>query len=590
MTRVKSIAGLAGYERPLPLRMRFRFPTFGDALPVHRKPRVKLITIPWELEVPTLSLASIAAVTPAHFEVAIVDLLREHLFFDEPVDLVGISASTARIEAAYALSDLYRARGVRTVLGGHHGTAMPKEALEHFDAVVIGEGEVSWRRLCEEFLVDPKKVGGIYADPAPDPADLPQPRVDLMKIDRYGAYYYPIVGSRGCPEACSFCFAKRMTFGYRTYPISHVLEQIRRRPKWVRSLYFVDDNLAGDEAWTKELFQALAKQKVPFGMQVRHEFSQDPANLERAAAAGCSLISTGYESVNQTTLERTGKRALKDEYRRVIKNIFDAGIMPSGNWMFGFDWDGPEIFDETLEFLHSTLLMHSSFTTEIPFPGTPAFKKYKSEGRLLTEDYSRFLGKDSVVVKPLKMTPEQLRAGVRKVALGFHSPKAALRRSKLGLSNPKLGLAFPRAIRKPALVALNAYQVWQWHYRMSDPVQWLYQRLLEANRFQYLGDFLRGTNFRAQDHAPAEHRPRAHHSESPFLHRGGHTRTRHSPLVPLGMGPRRDEGHRHEEGNGHPHHECGGHECGGGHECHAHADGHLHEASDAVGGTGARAT
>ena len=79
--------------------------------PLHRRPRLKLITIPWELEVPTLSLASLAAVTPAAFDIAIVDLLRERLVFDEDTDLVGISASTARINAAYALADLYRARG-----------------------------------------------------------------------------------------------------------------------------------------------------------------------------------------------------------------------------------------------------------------------------------------------------------------------------------------------------------------------------------------------------------------------------------------------------------------------------------------------
>ncbi len=502
--------------------------------PRHRRPRVKLITLPWELEVPTLSLASIAAVTPPQFDVAIVDLLREQLFFDEEVDLVGITASTPRIDAAYALADLYRARGVKVVIGGHHVTALPQEGLRHADAVVLGEGETSWRRICEQWLSDPSKVGGIYRDPAPDPGALPQPRVDLMKIERYGAYYYPIIGSRGCPEACSFCFAKKMTMGYRTYPIAHVLEQIRRRPKWVKALYFVDDNLAGDPDWTKELFTALAKQPVPFGMQVRHEFSKSVDDLERAAAAGCSLISTGYESVNQRTLDRTGKRALKDEYRETIANVFDAGILPSGNWMFGFDWDGPEIFDDTLEFLHSTRLMHSSFTTEIPFPGTGAFKKYKAEGRLLTECYARYTGKDSVVVRPLNMSPRELQRGVRKVALGFHSPQAALRRSRLGLKNPKLGRAWPAWQRAPALLALNAFQVWQWHYRMVDPLVWLYQRLVSVNRYRYVSDLMRATNFHESPHAPAEEAPRRHESESPFFWRGGHKRTRAAALEPLG--------------------------------------------------------
>lgn len=57
-----------------------------------RRPKIKLIAIPWELEVPTLTLPSLAAVTPMQFDVAIVDLLRQQLFFDEEVDLVGISA------------------------------------------------------------------------------------------------------------------------------------------------------------------------------------------------------------------------------------------------------------------------------------------------------------------------------------------------------------------------------------------------------------------------------------------------------------------------------------------------------------------
>ncbi len=30
-----------------------------------------------------------------------------------------------------------------------------------------------------------------------------------MHLERYGAaYYYPLIASRGCPEACNFCFAK----------------------------------------------------------------------------------------------------------------------------------------------------------------------------------------------------------------------------------------------------------------------------------------------------------------------------------------------------------------------------------------------
>lgn len=497
-----------------------------------RRLKVKLITLPWELEVPTLGLASLAAVTPPQFDVAIVDLLRQHLFFDEPVDLVGISASTPRINAAYALADLYRARGVKVVMGGHHVTALPDEGLSHADAVVVGEGETSWVRICEQFLMNPSLVGGLYRDPPPDLARLPQPRVDLMHIDRYGSFYYPLIASRGCPEACSFCFAKKMTRGYRTYPIAHVLEQVRRRPKFIDASYFVDDNLPADPDYARELFRGLKGVGLRFGMQARHEFAQSYRDVELAREAGCLLISSGYESVSQKTLDQTAKHATVEENREAIANTFRAGVLPSGNWMFGFDTDTPDIFEQTLEFLDRSDLMHCSFTSEIPFPGTAAFNRYQREGRMLTQDYDRFVGKDEVVVRPLQMSPEALQAGIRRLALAFYSPSRCTRRAVRGLKNEKLGGFGHKYLRVPALLGLNYYQLWQWSYRMRPSLQWLYRRILSVNKYRYWTDFLRRSNYFSTEHALRNDVPELH-SVSPFFHAQGFKRGRLHPLVPV---------------------------------------------------------
>lgn len=464
---------------------------------VARRLRIKLITIPWELEVPTLSLASLAAVTPErHFEIAIVDVLRERLHLDEPTDAVGITASTPRIKAAYALADHYRARGVKVILGGHHVTALPHEALEHADAVVVGEGETSWMRICDQLATAPSRVAGIYRDPTPDLAALPIPSVRHMRIERYGAYYYPVMASRGCPEACTFCFAKRMSRGYRAYPIARVIEQVRVRPPFVRALYFVDDNLPGDPDYARDLFRALARERVPFGMQARSEFADHGDDLRLAREAGCCLISSGYESVNQATLDGQRKRAQVADYRRRIAAIHAAGMIASGNWMFGFDEDTPDIFDETLAFLDETGMLHSSFTVEIPFPGTGSHSRYKAEGRLLTEDYDDYVGKDRVVVRPLRMTPAELRDGIRRLALRYYGPRRRARLTVSAVRNRSLLDELPGVARILAIAALNAYQVYQWHYRMSRPGAWLYRNLLPLAKHRYVGDWLRRTNFR----------------------------------------------------------------------------------------------
>ena len=461
-----------------------------------RKLRVKLITIPWELEVPTLTLASLAAVTPeSRFDVSIVDTLRARLILDEPTDLVGISASTPRIDAAYALAEAYRRRGVRVVIGGHHVTAMPDEALQHADAVVCGEGETSWIRILDQMLGNPLRVSGIYRDVPPDLATLPQPRTDLMKLDRYSRACYPVIASRGCPMSCSFCFSSWMTPRYRTYPIAHVLEQVARRPRRFRFVYFVDDNLAGDLEYARELFRQLKRFRIQFAIQVRHEFSRDPENVRLAWEAGCVLISSGYESINQQSLDGTGKRARAASYRETISNIQREGVIASGNWIFGFDWDTPDVFAETWEFLRDSGILHCSFTTEIPFPGTPTFNRYRREGRILTTDYSRYLGHDNVVFRPKQMTPEQLRGGIRWLTRRFYSPRHRhhLTRSPTGKQNLKPW--FHGQQSKLLLALMKCHQVMVVFNRFFPGARLCHDGLVRLNKYRYPRDLLRGTNF-----------------------------------------------------------------------------------------------
>ncbi len=503
--------------------------------------RIKLIAVPWDLEVPTLSLASLAAVTPPQIEVAIVDVLRENLVWDEPVDLVGITASTASINVAYAIADEFRARGVRVVIGGHHATALPDEALLHADAVVCGEGEGAWMKICDHLLGNPTRVHGVYHAPAPDLSTLPQPRIDLMKIERYGRFFYPLIATRGCPESCSFCFSKRMTRGFRTYPISHVIEQVRRRPHFIQAGYFVDDNLTADLDYARELFKELKKLEFPFGMQARAEFARNEEDLVLARDAGCAFMSSGYESVNQATLNGTGKRNQKADYKELIHAIHKTGIVAAGNWMFGFDWDTPDAFKETLDFIDETDLGHCSFTAEIPFPGTATYKKYEREGRILTTDYDRYLGKDEVVFKPKGMTPEQLSQGIRWIIHNFWSVERCTRRLKKALKGrTQVTNSLPRFLRAPALAYLNYSQGLWWRSQIMPGVMAVRRKTTPLHKHLYLGDAVRGTNFWKTNHRPAveerEHGAHAYTSKSPFLHQEGIKPSRSRPLAVAAAG------------------------------------------------------
>ena len=58
---------------------------------------------------------------------------------------------TTQAPRAYQISDEFRKRGKKVIMGGSHATALPEEALNHVDSVVIGEAEGIWNEVLQEF-------------------------------------------------------------------------------------------------------------------------------------------------------------------------------------------------------------------------------------------------------------------------------------------------------------------------------------------------------------------------------------------------------------------------------------------------------
>ena len=92
----------------------------------------------------------IAALTPREHSVTHTDEIVEPVRFDEPADLVGITAPTPSALHAYGLAREFRRRGVPVVIGGPHATALPEEASCHADAVVAGEAEDTWPHVLDD--------------------------------------------------------------------------------------------------------------------------------------------------------------------------------------------------------------------------------------------------------------------------------------------------------------------------------------------------------------------------------------------------------------------------------------------------------
>src|SRR4030043_393953 len=97
-----------------------------------------------------VNLPLLAALTPPEHSVKIVDEAFAPDDINKEVDLVGITVMTDLVLRAYQIADTYRCRGVKVVMGGIHATVLPGEALQHADAVVIGEAEEVWPKLLSD--------------------------------------------------------------------------------------------------------------------------------------------------------------------------------------------------------------------------------------------------------------------------------------------------------------------------------------------------------------------------------------------------------------------------------------------------------
>jgi len=84
-----------------------------------------------------LTMPTLKALVPPELgaEVRIMDEMVEDVAFDDPADLVGITAITGTAPRAYEIADRFRARGATVVLGGVHPTLRTEESLQHARAV-----------------------------------------------------------------------------------------------------------------------------------------------------------------------------------------------------------------------------------------------------------------------------------------------------------------------------------------------------------------------------------------------------------------------------------------------------------------------
>ncbi len=378
---------------------------------------------------PSLGLLTLAGMTPARHSVRYVEVPDVNLMASLPggLDVAVISTYSAQVGEAYALAQRFRAAGVPTVIGGPHVTALPDEAAEHCDAVVVGEGEPVWLRVLEDAergrLLPRYRAG---ADEF-DLADAPMPAFELLDISKYNRL--TVQTSRGCPHHCEFCASSVvLTHRYKQKPVGKVLAEIARiQAMWDRPfIEFADDNSFVNHAYWKELLRPLKGKGLRWFAETDVSVADDGELLDLMRETGCAQVLIGLESPTDAGLRGLELRndwKFKNfpRYKEAIRAIQSRGITVNGCFVIGLDGHTAGIFDQVFTFVRESELYEVQVTLMTPFPGTPLYARLERENRLLEPRNWNKCTLFDINFKPANMSGQELHDGFKKLAVELYS-------------------------------------------------------------------------------------------------------------------------------------------------------------------------
>jgi len=390
----------------------------------------------------SLTFPQLYAVTPDQYDVDFIDekYKKINLKKNYDYDIIAISSVTCNIKRAYELADEFRKRGATVVLGGWHPSALPEEAKEHADSVVIGEADYTWPDLLKDF--EKGQMKPYYHEKKP--VDLKSIKIADDKILEGFSIYSGFQATRGCPVGCSYCAMGNRKFGkkLRMFPLDSVIESLKSIPQ--KYIFFHDSSLTSNPRYSKELFRAmkdLNKKFLCYGNA--NVLANDKELCRLSSEAGCLGWYIGFDSPLQESINSIPKPTnIVSEFKKTIDTIHDHNMIVIGTFIVGFDTDTKSIFNQTKNMIESLEIDSFGHNILTPFPGTRIFKKFEKENRILTRDWSKYDGMN-VVFEPKNMTPEELLEGSNNLHEYFNPKIDFLNQLFRSIKVAKWSLFFP---------------------------------------------------------------------------------------------------------------------------------------------------
>lgn len=316
---------------------------------------------------------------------------------------VGFSVMTGpQIKFSLELAELVKEYNIPTVFGGVHPSILPEQTKmdRRVDYVVVGEGELALRKLIDS-LENGTQVDPIIRAEKIDLNSLSPLPYELIDVEKYihssaiEGRALPVLFSRGCPFACTFCCNPVITQRkWRTMNPDLAINQLMQLvDKYnLDSIIFWDENLTVNPNILNK-FAASINGQFKWYAQSRIN-SLLKYDLEYLEKMGLWRLSCGIESGSPRMLEKIKKEETVEEYLEVNRRLAKTKISAWYNYIVGFP-------DETMDDLQMTIdlalqilddnpnAVNSTFYLLVPYPGTEIGNLF-AESDLMPNNYGEW--------------------------------------------------------------------------------------------------------------------------------------------------------------------------------------------------------
>ncbi|MBZ8134533.1 radical SAM protein [Afifella sp. IM 167] len=352
------------------------------------------------------------------------------------VCLVGVQSN--QFPRAMAIARQLRAEGVKVAIGGFHVSGclamlkeMPAELQEAIDLGVTlfaGEAEEHFEAFLKDVDAGTEKPVYNYMDDLPNLQGETIPYLPQRLVKRYDGVISSFDAGRGCPFQCSFCTIINVQGRKSRWRDADDIERIvlENRAQGITRFFITDDNFARNKNW-EPIFDRLISLRaqgfaVSFLIQVDTLAHKSPGFIEQAAAAGCSHVFIGLESINADNLAVMKKNQNRiTEYRKMFQAWKEAGIITYAGFIMGLPGDTPETLKRDIEIVQRELPVDLlEFTMLTPLPGSEDHRNLTEAGTWMDPDLNKY-DLETVTVAHPKMSAELWQKTYRDIWNWYYS-------------------------------------------------------------------------------------------------------------------------------------------------------------------------